>query len=130
MAHDPPTQAQWRPFFARFCRLIDLYRDCDNGAVRFARLLEDEMENLFVFLQDYGVAPTNNLAERTARVAVLWRKGSFGSSLEKGCRWVERILMLSHTCRLNNKPSFAVLVYALTAHCRGEQSDTSWIASL
>jgi len=130
MAHDPPTRAEWNAFFARLCRLIDLYRDCDNEAGKLVRLLDKEMECLFVFLQEEGVEPTNNLAERTVRFAVLWRKRSFGSYSEKGCRWVERILSLRHTCRLHNKPTFAVLVDALSAYFRGQAPDVSWITSL
>jgi transposase len=130
MAHEPPARAEWNAFFARFCKLINLYRDCDNEAGKLARLLDKEMECLFVFLQEQGVEPTNNLAERTVRFAVLWRKRSFGSCSEKGCRWVERILSLRHTCRLHNKSTFAILVDAQTAHFRGQATDVTWISSL
>jgi transposase len=34
------------------------------------------MDILFVFLVEGGVEPTNNLAERTIRLGVLWRKRS------------------------------------------------------
>lgn len=130
MAHEPPTRAQWNAFFARFCRLIELYRDSDNEAGKLVRLLDKEMEHLFVFLEQAGVQPTNNLAERTIRFAVLWRKRSFGCFSEKGCRWVERVLSLRHTCRLNNRPTFDVLIEALTAHCQGHAPDLSWFTSL
>ena len=88
------------------------------------------MEHLFVFLHEAGVQPTNNLAERTIRFAVLWRKRSFGSNSDKSCRWVERILSLKQTCRLHNKPTFEVLVDAMTAHCHGQPPNISWITSL
>jgi len=130
MAHEPPTRGQWSAFFARFCRLIALYRDSESDAGKLIRLLDKEMEHLFVFLHEAGVQPTNNLAERTIRFAVLWRKRSFGSNSDKGCRWVERILTLKQTCRLHNKPTFAVLVDAMTAHCQGHPPDISWITSL
>jgi transposase len=130
MAHEPPTQAEWSAFFARFCRLIDLYLDAKNDAGKLVRLLDKEMECLFVFLQEAGVQPTNNFAERTIRFGVLWRKRSFGSNSEKGCRWVERILSLRQTCRLNNKPTFDVLVDATTAHFYGQCPDVSWITQL
>lgn len=130
MAHEPPSRGEWSAFFARFCRLIDLYRDSESDAGKLVRLLEKEMECLFIFLQETGVQPTNNVAERTIRFAVLWRKRSFGSNSDKGCRWVERILSLRQTCRLHNKPTFHVLVDALTAHVRGHAPDISWIAAL
>ena len=47
---------------------------------------------LFTFVRVAGVEPTNNVAERALRPAVLWRKGSFGTDSEQGSRFVERIL--------------------------------------
>ena len=47
---------------------------------------------LFTFVRVAGVEPTNNMAERAIRPAVLWRKGSFGTDSEPGSRFVERIL--------------------------------------
>jgi transposase len=46
-----------------------------------------------------GVEPTNNVAERALRPAVLWRKGSFGSNSEAGSRFAERLLSVVATCR-------------------------------
>jgi hypothetical protein len=40
---------------------------------------EFEMDLLWLFLQESGVAPTNNHAERMLRFALLWRKRSFGT---------------------------------------------------
>ena len=34
---------------------------------------------LWTYLDIPGVEPTNNVAERAIRPAVLWRKGSFGT---------------------------------------------------
>ena len=34
-----------------------------------------------------GTEPTNNAAERALRPAVLWRKGSFGSTSPRGSRF-------------------------------------------
>jgi hypothetical protein len=59
--------------------------------------------HLWLFLKEQGVAPTNNHAERTLRFAVLWRKRSFGTRVDKGERFVERILSLRQTCRLQSK---------------------------
>jgi transposase len=42
--------------------------------------------SLWTFAQVEGIEPTNNLAERTLRKAVLWRKGSFGSASAEGSR--------------------------------------------
>jgi hypothetical protein len=64
---------------------------------------------------------------RALRFAVLWRKISQGSYNAKGDRWVERILSLRETCRLRGRPTFPVLVHAVTCSFNGQYPDISWI---
>lgn len=71
----------------------------------------------FAFVAD--VEPTNNHAERVLRGAVLWRKGCFGCSSEGGCRFVERILTVVQTLRLQSRPVLTYLYEALCAHRKG-----------
>src|SRR5436189_6321618 len=66
--------------------------------------------------------PTNNVAERTLRPAVLWRKGSFGSDSEAGSRFAERLLKLVPSCRQQGRPLLAFLVAAGEAAVRGSPS--------
>ncbi len=127
MAKAPPTGAQWRSFYARLCRLIALYRDSDSEAGTFVRHIENEMDALFTFLVEEGVEPTNNFAERMIRFGVLWRKRSQGTRGEKGNRWVERILSLRQTCRLQGKSTFDVLVEAMDCYFKDQQPDLEWI---
>jgi transposase len=75
--------------------------------------------SLWTFAFVAGVEPTNNHAERVLRGAVLWRKGCFGSSSEGGCRFVERILTVSQTLRLQGRSVLAYLYEALCAHRKG-----------
>jgi transposase len=58
------------------------------------------------YLNDY---PTNNVAERALRPAVLWRKGSFGSDSEAGCRFAERLLTVVASCHQQGRPLLAFL---------------------
>ena len=127
MAKDPPSESEWRTFYARLCRLIALYRDSDSDAGRFVRHLDNEMDSLFTFLIEEGVEPTNNFAERMIRFAVLWRKRSYGTKSDKGNRWVERILSLRQTCRLQGKSTFDVLVNAMESYFKDQQPDLEWI---
>ena len=129
MAKDPPTKAEWRIFYARLCRLIALYGDSDSEAGTFVRHIENEMDSLFTFLLEEGVDPTNNFGERMLRYAVLWRKRSQGTSSEKGNRWVERIVSLRQTCRLQGKSSYAVLVEAMNSFFKDQEPDLEWIRS-
>jgi len=115
MAKAPPTIGEWRAFIARLRRLITIYGDRKDPAGRLARRLEGEMDHQWLFLQEVGVEPTNNLAERTLRFGVLWRKRSLGTASEHGDNWVERILSLRQTCRIEGWRSFPVLVDAMAA---------------
>ena len=128
MAHSPPTVGQWNTFYARLIRLISIYEDRKDDAGRFARRLLREMDNLWTFLAEEGVAPTNNHAERMLRFAVLWRKRSYGTRSEKGDRWVERILSVRQTCRIRSKKTFPVLVDAMNAYFKEQTPDLAWIS--
>jgi transposase len=85
------------------------------------------MDSLWVFLAHHGVEPTNNRAERALRFGVLWRKRSLGTASDKGNRWVERILSLKETCRLQARSTYYVLVDAVTRFFHGPQPDLAWI---
>lgn len=65
-----------------------------------------------------GVEPTNNAGERILRPGVLWRKRSFGTDSPKGSRFVERILTVVTTLRLQKRN---VLDY-VTAACQAALS--------
>ncbi len=127
MARAQPTLGEWRAFYARLIRLITLNRDRQDDAGRLARRLHKEIDCLWLFLVAEGVSPTNNHAERMLRFAVMWRKRSHGVSSDKGCRWVERILSLRQTCRLQSRKLFPVLVEAVAAYFKDQQPDLAWM---
>ena len=58
---------------------------------------------LWTFVVVEGVEPTNNHVERAQRRAVLWRRRSFGCQSAAGCRFVERILTVVQTLRLQER---------------------------
>jgi transposase len=66
--------------------------------------------SLWTFAFVESVEPTNNHAERVLRGAVLGRKGCFGSSSEGECRFVERILTVVQTRRLQSRPVLTYLI--------------------
>jgi transposase len=75
---------------------------------------------LWTFAEVEGVEPTNNFMERLLRRAVLWRKRSFGSWSAAGCRFVERILTVVQTRRLQGQRVLDYLYEALVAHRAGQ----------
>jgi transposase len=66
-----------------------------------------------------GLEPTNNLAERMLRQAVIWRKKSFGSDSYGGCRFVERMLSVTMTVKLRGGDVLKYLASAVAAHREG-----------
>jgi transposase len=74
---------------------------------------------LWTFLYQKGVEPTNNHIERLLRPGVLWRKNAFGCHSEAGCRFVERILTVVQTLRLQKRPALDFLYQSLYAHRNG-----------
>jgi transposase len=123
----PPTSGEVQMWYARMAHLLRQYRPRRNEAGTFARTLEEELGALWTFVVEEGVEPTNNRAERALRFAVLWRKMMQGTYNAKGDRWVERILSVRETCRLRGRPTFPVLVEAVTCDFNGQPPDVSWI---
>jgi len=111
----------------RMQRLIYRHENQDDDLGRLARRIASELESLRYFMRHPGVAPTNNHVERALRYPVLLRKRSFGTRVDKGDRFVERILSMRQTCRLQGKREFPILVAAMEAYFQGEPPDTSWI---
>jgi transposase len=75
---------------------------------------------LWTFVTTEGVEPTNNFIEQLLRRAVLWRKRSFGCNSEAGCRFVERILTVVQTRRLQQQSVLEYLHDAVLAHRIGQ----------
>lgn len=71
---------------------------------------------LWTFLYAEDIEPTNNHAERMVRRGVLWRKCCHGSGSAAGCRFVERMLTVVQTLRLQKRPVLQYLTAAVQAH--------------
>jgi transposase len=91
---------------------------CAKTAGVCAEVLKLE-EALWTFARQPGLEPTNNAAERALRPAVIKRKRSFGCHSEAGCRFTERLLSVTQTLRLQQRPVLDYLVDALVAHRHG-----------
>jgi transposase len=108
---------------ARLGRLLRRGEDTPDGkAAALCRQLRKWWPALWTFARIEGVEPTNNVAERALRPAVLWRKGSFGSDSAAGSRFAERLLTVVATCRQQGRPLLDFLVAAGEAAFRGHRS--------
>ncbi len=94
----------------------------DSKLRRQCLSLHAHHENLWRFLCNQGVEPTNNAAERALRGPVIYRKLSFGTQSEDGSRFVERIFSVVETCRLQNRNCYEYLVQAVTAKMVGKSA--------
>lgn len=91
----------------------------DPKAATFCANLLALYPALWLFATIEGVEPTNNHAERLLRSGVLWRKNAFGCHSAAGCRFVERMLTVVQTLRLQSRPVLTYLVDAINAHRSG-----------
>lgn len=104
-------------------RLMDLLeqgaRMRDEKTSRFCTGLLDLWPALWNFTEIAGVEPTNNRAERALRFAVLLRKRSGGTRTDHGDRFIERLLTVRETCRLQHRSMHHYLLNAITAALHG-----------
>ncbi len=83
--------------------------------------LHKHREWLWTFTEVQGIEPTNNTAERALRPAVIYRKLSFGTQSEEGSHFIERMLTVSETCRLQNRSVYQWLTAAVEANLNSRQ---------
>jgi transposase len=83
--------------------------------IGMCRELHAHRDWLWTFVEVQGIEPTNNTAERALRPAVIYRKLSFGTQSDAGSRFIERMLTVSETCRLQKRSLFPWLVEAVEA---------------
>ncbi len=114
-------QQQMAPIAAELRRLVEQGRDelPWEKARGFCRDLLWVWPALWTFVDVAGVEPTNNVAERALRPAVLWRKGCYGTDSSDGSRFVERILTVTTTCRQQQRQVLPFLADAVRAHWAG-----------
>ena len=102
-----------------------LLRGCFSGNQRLTGMCHDlypRRQWLWTFTQVEGIEPTNNTAERALRPAVIYRKLSFGTQSASGSRYLERILTVSETCRLQGLSAYAYLIAAMEANFASKPS--------
>jgi len=106
-------------------RMVELLRWTEAGAPgrkarSMARSMLKNQEAMWRWLTNELVPPTNNLAERLLRYAVIWRKLSYGTDSLAGSRYVERLLTAVGTLQLQGRDVFAYLTDVMTAHTAGQ----------
>ncbi len=90
------------------------------------RALLKREKAMWRFVSTAGLGPTNNLAERMLRPAVIWRKKSFGSHSRDGCLYVQRMLSVIQSLRLRGQNVMNYLTEAVQSLRRG-LSPPEWL---
>lgn len=112
----PALQAAMEPVCQELHQALEAGGKCvDKRVGLFCRKILAVYPALWTFLRIEGVEPTNNHAERTLRLAVIWRKISFGNHSEGGCRFAERVLTAVQTLRLQKRNVMHYLEEAFAA---------------
>lgn len=107
------------PIQKKICRLAAQYLDSGDREVRnFARSAYKHWDKLFTFLEHEGVEPTNNFSERALRLFVLIRKITYGNRSAKGEVALGRLLTVTQTCKLQQRPLLSYLLTAIHCHRR------------
>jgi transposase len=108
------------PLQARLGRLLRRgKKKPDRRAAALCRQLQIWWPALWTFARMEGVEPTNNVAERALRPAVLWRKGCFGSDSQAGGQFAARLLTVAAARRQQGRRLLDFLVAAGEAALRG-----------
>jgi transposase len=112
-------QYRMEPLMRRVETLLVKGADSGEPLAGQCRRIFNQRRHLWTFVHEARAEPTNNLAERTIRQAVLWRKGSFGTQSPRGARYAERILSVCATCRLQGRSIIEYLRHACRCHLAG-----------
>jgi transposase len=111
------------PIQKRIVELAERHLDSQRREVRnLATALFEYNERLFTFLEEEGVEPTNNSAERALRTGVQWRKICFGNRSATGELATARLLTVAETCDLQQVNTLSYVAAAIACHRRRQRA--------
>lgn len=106
-----------QPILLEMRSFLENNRNAPSPAVsKFSCQLLKKWEYLFVFISHQGVEPTNNLAERSVRPAVLARKISYCTRSNRGQIVRARLLTIWQSCRMQQKNALDFFRQAIRSH--------------
>jgi transposase len=118
-AHRQQLVLKSLPLQKKFFELATRHVNSDDADVsNLARVLFLHSDRLFTFLEVPGVEPTNNSVEQALRIAVQWRKVTFGNRSMNGEVATARLLTATQTCKLQQRNTLDYLTEAVRCHRR------------
>lgn len=76
---------------------------------------------MWMVVEIMGVEPTNNVAERALRPAVIWRRISFGAQSQTGSEFVARRLTVVTSLQMQQRDVLDFLTQAIHAERFGHE---------
>jgi transposase len=116
-------RSELRPLRERIQQLLEQgARGRHEKTANFCQGLLGEYDALWTFceVENIHIPLTNNAAERALRHAVIMRRVQLGTQSEHGNRWVERILSIRETLRLQDRSVLDYLIGAATDARHGQ----------
>jgi len=124
IAERPGASAEFGAQLLELQRVVEL--GCERSertpwakTVRTCRQLLQRPEALWTFLEQEGIEPTNNAAERALRDSVIQRRISHGVQSRQGAICRSRLLTVTTSLRQQGRDAWAFLEQAWIAHHRG-----------
>lgn len=117
-------QQSTQPFrnrLAKFCGDGERQKT-DRKWRNLGRDLRRQWSAVFRFLDEEGIEPTNNSAERGLRSGVIWRRTTQGTRTDAGSIFVARIMTAAANCKRHRRGFVEFLAATLLAHRAGEQT--------
>lgn len=110
------TLAQYRADLDRRLDRIMAATPVGRDGERLRRRIGRDRSNLFVFVTDRDVPPTNNVSERALRPSVIFRKVTNGFRAEWGAATYAACRSIVSTAKLNGNAVLAAIRNALSCH--------------
>ena len=119
--HNEKTKAQFQKYMTKkipeFEKLLRNGTRCKNKKTKGMCKEILKLKNaLWTFVRKEGVEPTNNLAERTIRTHVIWTKTSFGTQSKVGTLYMERVLTVVGSCKLQQRNVLEFMTSAVNGY--------------
>lgn len=104
--------------------LEEIYSEGSERFGKLAKKLLIRFDNLFLFTRYPETEPTNNIAERTLRHIVMWRKTSYGTQSSAGSVFLERTLSVWMTLKKQGRDAFEFFLQAYQSRVNQALSPT------
>jgi transposase len=88
----------------------------ESKTARTCKRLLKVRESLWLFVHHLGVEPTNNLAERTIRHYVMWRRLCLSFQSKRGSLYAQRMMTVVGSCKLQGRNVMDFMTQAINAH--------------